>query len=161
LPAVLALTLTTTLLLAWLSTLRGGRRRSGLVIGVYYTALLVSAAALVSLAPWYGIFAFVGYVHAFLLLHGTWRYIGVVVTAMIMSVSYMGGLTNISADVWWLWGAISLVTALLAVISFYLAETADQHRRRQKQALAQLHEANVRLETALKENAGLQAQLLV
>ena len=130
-------------------------------MGVYYAGLIALAAGLVALSSWYGIFAFVGYAHAFLLLRGRWRYVGVVATSMIMSVAYMGGLPGIGPDEWWLWAAISVVTALLAGTSFYFAANNNQQGQRQKRALAELHETNLKLEAALEENAGLHAQLLV
>src|SRR5690606_18754712 len=90
LPAILGLTLVTTV---WLSVFSRapGRGRSGTVIAVSYTGLMITAAVLVILSPWYGIFAFVGYMLAFLLLTGPWRYVGVVATSIIMAVSYVGG----------------------------------------------------------------------
>lgn len=160
-PAMLGLTLATTIWVFWFVTLHPGWHENGPLMGLYYTGLTVLGAGLVALAPWYGIFAFVGYPHAFMCLKGRWRYVGVVTTSMIMAVAYMGGIGRISADEWWLWCAISLVSVGLAGGSFYLAEITDQLGRKQKRALAGLHEANVRLEAALEENAGLHAQMLV
>jgi signal transduction histidine kinase len=160
LPVALGLTTVTT---AWLVVLDLVGRRwhsSAPLMGVYYAGLMVLSASLVALAPWYGIFAFIGYVHAFLFLRGTWRYVGVVATSLIMAVTYMGGLARITADEWWFYGAISLVSSVLAGTFFYFADKTDQHGRRQKQALGELHQANVRLEAALEENATLHAQLL-
>jgi signal transduction histidine kinase len=161
LPAVLGLTLTTTVWLLWFVTLHPEWHQNGPLMGLYYTGLMVFGAGLVVLAPWYGLFVFVGYVHAFLVLKGRWRYVGIAATSMIMAVTYMGGVTRISAGEWWLWGAISLVSTVLAATFSYFADATDQHGRKQKHALAELHEANVKLEAALDENAGLHAQLLV
>lgn len=164
-PAVLGLTLASAIWLTWPYLLdrfvpdRTGRSR-GPLVGLYYTGFIVLAAGLVLTAPWYAIFAFVGYVHAFLYLRGPWRYLGVAATSMIMAVAYMGGADRISADEWWLWAVIGLVSTGLACAFLYSAEITDRYGRKQKNALAELHEANIKLEAALEENAGLHAQLL-
>lgn len=159
-PAALGLTLATTIWLGWF-TLHPRWRDNGRLMALHYAGLTVLAAGLVVTAPWYGIFAFFGYVHAFAGLRGRWRYVGVVATSMIIAVTYMGGVSRISTDEWWLWSAISVVSAILASTFFYFAEFTDEYGRRQRMALTELHEANVNLEAALAENAGLHAQLLV
>lgn len=153
------LTVVTAAWLVWPFVLRQGRSSSA-VNGLYYGGFIVLAAALVLTAPWYAIFAFVGYVHAFLVLAGRWRYVGVAATSLIMAVAYMGGVDRISGDEWWLWAVISLVSAGLASAFLYSAERNDQYGRKQNSAMTELHEANVRLEAALDDNAALHAQLL-
>ena len=161
LPAALGLTVGTALWLAVFFRTTREDRRSRTRTAVAYTGLLAAAATLVVLAPWYGIFAFVGYIHALLFLAGPWRYAGVAATSVIMAVSYVGGWENIAEGRWGIWAAISAVTGVLAAASFYFAESTDVNGRKQKQLLALLREANTRLEAASEENAGLQAQLLV
>ncbi|MGM7698033.1 sensor histidine kinase [Microbacterium sp. A84] len=160
LPAILGLTLVTTVWLSVFSRAQGDQR-NGTLIAVSYTGLMITAAALVVLSPWYGVFAFVGYIHAFLLLTGPWRYVGVAATSIIMAVSYVGGWDNIAEGRWGVWVTISAVTGVLAGTSFYFAASTDVTGRKQKQVLALLHDANAKLEGALEENAGLHAQLLV
>ncbi|CAM2890121.1 sensor histidine kinase [Prescottella defluvii] len=159
LAAALGLTFVATVWLLWLRVLDRSPV-DGPLIGVYYAGLMVLCAGLVALAPWYGIFAFIGYVHAFLFLTGLWRYVGVVATSLIMAVTYMGGLSRITADDLWVWVAISVVSIVMAGTFFYFADTSEQHGHRQSRALAELHDANTKLETALDENAALHAQLL-
>lgn len=159
--AVLGLTIVTVLWVAGFSVLRRKWVSSAFPhVSVHYVGLMALSFALVALAPWYAIFAFTGYVHAFLFLRGRWRYVGVVVTSMIMAVGYMGGFDKINPDRWWLWAAISTVTILLASTSFHFADTTDVNGRQQRRALDELHTANSKLESALQENSGLQAQLL-
>lgn len=159
--AVLGLTIATVLWIVGFSVLRRKPRKSGFPhVAYYYVGLMLLATALIALAPWYAIFAFIGYVHAFLFLTGRWRYLGVVVTSMIMAVGYMGGFDEIHPDKWTLWAAISTVTILLASASFHFTDTTDVSGRQQRRALAELHAANSKLESALEENSELQAQLL-
>jgi signal transduction histidine kinase len=160
-PLVLGLTLTATVWVLWFYTLHPEWHQNGPLMGVYFTGLLVLAACLVVLSPWYGFFVFVGYVHAFPCLEGRWRYIGVAATACVASVSYVGGAQNITAATWWAWCLVALISVVLSGSASYFAEMTEQRNQKQKQALAELHEANVKLEAALAENAGLHAQLLV
>ncbi|MGP3536304.1 sensor histidine kinase [Microbacterium sp. RD1] len=159
-PGVLALSLATALWLSWMSLLPV-QRRSGVVVGLYYAGLMAAAAGLVILAPWYGIFAFVGYISAFLLLSGGWQYLGVALTSWIMAVSYVGGWSQVTGGEWGLWVVIASVTMLLAAASFYFAQSTRWQGDRQKRALTELHEVNLKLESALEENAALHARLLV
>ncbi|MEU6077828.1 sensor histidine kinase [Micromonospora sp. NPDC047074] len=161
LPMTLVLSIATTIWLLWFHTLHPGWHQNASLMGLYYTGLMVLAASLVAIAPWYGLFAFVGYPQAFQYLAGHWRYAGTAATSMIMAVSYLGGMATITAGFWWAWVAISLISTVLACASSYFVESADARNHKQKRALAELHETNVKLEAALEENAGLHAQLLV
>ncbi|MFD0557209.1 signal transduction histidine kinase [Stackebrandtia endophytica] len=160
-PAVLGLTLATTLWLTWLSMLDPKRLVNRRLMSLYYVGLTMLMAGLVVVAPWYGMFAFIGYVHAFEFLTGRWRYLGVATTSMIMAASYLGGVAFASVKWWWMWLALSLVTSLLATASFRFMTVWEQRNQHQKRALDELHEANRKLEAALAENAALHAQLLV
>ncbi|MEO3925090.1 sensor histidine kinase [Micromonosporaceae bacterium B7E4] len=160
-PAVLGLALATVLWLLCFHTLHPEWHQNAPLMGLYYTGLMLLAAGLVAIAPFFTLFTFVGYPQAFLYLQGRWRYAGVAATALISAVGYLGGAADLVAGAWPEWIAISLVSVVLAGAFFYFAELADQRNRRQKQALVELHEANVKLEAALEENAGLHAQLLV
>jgi signal transduction histidine kinase len=128
----------------------------------YYAGLMALAGGLVSIAPWYGFFAFVGYPTAFRFLTGRWRYAGAAATAMISATAFLGGVAGINADhLWWMWLAVGLLSAVVAGMFFNFAEMTDHRNEKQKRALTELHEANVKLEAALAINAGLQDQLLV
>ncbi|MFD0855479.1 hypothetical protein ACFQ07_24770, partial [Actinomadura adrarensis] len=162
LPAALGLTFAAVAWVFWFLTRHPGWHENGPLMGLYFTGLTVLAAGLVVIAPWYGIFAFVGYVQAVLVLKGGWRYAGIAATSMIMATVYLGGVDAVRDDGdWWLWAAISLISTALAATFIFFALTTEEHGRRQKQALAELHESNVRLEEALEENAALHARLMV
>jgi signal transduction histidine kinase len=162
LPAVLGLTLAAVLWLLWFHTLHPERHGNAPLMGLYYAVLILLAGGLVALSPWYGFFSFIGYIQAFQYLHGRWRYVGVTGTAMVSASSYLGGVPQISAEnLWAVWVAVGLISALLAGSFSYFAEMGEHRNDKQKQALAELHRANVKLAAALEENAGLHAQLLV
>ncbi len=138
----------------------GSQRWNPMLLAVYYAGFAVLSAALVIVAPWYGIFAFVGYLHAFECLRGRWRYVGVVSTSMTMSVTYMGGIDRIDREEWWLWATVTVVGIGLSALFFSGAETLDRHSLRQRRAVVELHEANTRLSSALEENSALQERLV-
>lgn len=159
---VLVLTAVAALWMAWFVTFHPRWHQRGRLMGVYYAGLTVLMAALVALAPFYGVFAFIGYIHAVEFLRGRWRYLGAATTSMVMAVAYMGGTASIGADgEWWLWAAISLVSAVLSGVFMHFVQNSDEHGRRQQDALTQLHETNARLEAALEENADLHSRLVV
>ncbi|MFE7505314.1 sensor histidine kinase [Promicromonospora sp. NPDC057488] len=162
LPIVLGVTAATAGWVTWFGPLHPQWHGSRGAMALYFSGLTVLAAVLVTFSPYYGIFAFIGYVHAVLVLRGVPRYVGVAATSMVMALAYMGGPASISADEeWWLWGAISLVSTGLAGVFIYSADATYSLGRRQKYALAELHEANARLQAALDENAELHARLMV
>ncbi|UFU05705.1 sensor histidine kinase [Ruania halotolerans] len=160
-PLVLALTVAAALWLGGFVALYPRRQASRLLMGGYYAGLMVLAGVLVVMAPWYGIFAIIGWAHAFECLGGAWRYVGATLTSMIMAVTYLGGMSRIDADEWWLWLSISALGAVLSSACLYGVQQWIDRSQLQQQALSALHQANLRLEEAADENAGLHAQLLV
>lgn len=160
-PRTLGLSLLALAWVAWFITLHPQWRKRHALMGFYYAGLMLIAGGLVVLSPWYGIFAFLGYVHAFECLHGAWRYAGVGTTAFLMATSQIGGPVNITEDTWWAWLILVLFNMLVAGAFSYFGEMTDERNRKQKRALVELGEANRKLEAALEENAGLHAQLLV
>ncbi|SFQ71658.1 sensor histidine kinase [Amycolatopsis rubida] len=157
LPVVLGLSAAAALWLLWFHTLHPHVVRSG-----YYAGLLAMAASLAALAPWYGLFAFVGYPQAFQYLTGRWRYAGAAATAVISALAFLGGIAKIGAEnLWWVWLGVSVLSIALAGAVFSFVEMAYRRNELQKQALAELREVNLKLEAALAENAGLHARLLV
>ncbi|ONH27747.1 sensor histidine kinase [Pseudofrankia asymbiotica] len=134
-----------------------GRRR--LMTG-YLVILLALIATLVILAPWYGFFAFTGYLESTALLTGWRRMLGAVVTAMIVATSQVGGVPTS-------WGYLLLYVVVFGfnvgvagTLTWFDAISTEQRAARGR-AITQLGEANRRLQAALTENAGLHAQLVV
>lgn len=161
LPLVLGLVAVTALWLVWFLNLRRQWQNDRRWMGLYVVGLMLLAAGLVATSSFFGIFAFVGYIHTALFLTGGWRIAGAAATSMVMAMAYLGGPASITADrEWWLWAAISVVSTGMAATFIHFAGTSYDHGRRQQDALADLHQANVELESALEENAGLHAQLV-
>ncbi|MEU3452737.1 sensor histidine kinase [Micromonospora sp. NPDC006766] len=124
--------------------------------GVLYVAgLVVLIAVLCTQGVWFAtFFGFTGYLHSWQYLKGYWRFVGLTGTAAINVAAYWGGLpdptpTGILSYLFF----IAAIVAGVALFSFVGEITAERSAER-KRMVAQLEEA-------LRENAGLQAQLLV
>jgi signal transduction histidine kinase len=160
-PLVVGFAAVATAWVAWFYTLHREWRQHRRLMGVYYTGLILLTAVLVALSPWFAIFAFLGYVQAFDVLRGRWRFVGVCATAVIMAAAQIGGPANITADNWWAWLILVLFNMVVASAFSFFGDMTNERNVKQKQALVELGEVNRKLEAALSENAGLHAQLLV
>jgi signal transduction histidine kinase len=156
----LALAAFTAAWMLWLVTLHPAWATRRGVMAVYCAGLIALIAALLLRSPWFSFFAFTGYLHAWALLTGRWRLVGVAVTALVSStwVLHAFGAVTVAAVGAWL-GVAAVIVALVALFSRHGDVTAEQSRQR-KEMIADLAEANRRLEAALEENAGLHAQLM-
>jgi signal transduction histidine kinase len=145
----------------WMVTLHPAWARRRGLMAIYYVVLVVLIGALVARSPLFGFFAFSGYLHAVYALHGRWRLVGASATAVLSSVSQVGGLATLRSPPGL---AIFLIVMLfnigLAGAMTFLGTVTTEQAVRRKQIIDELAEANKRLEAALAENAGLHAQLL-
>ena len=141
-------------------TLRPAWRERPRWMAVFFIVLVALMAVLVVRAPIYGFFTFTGYFFTYWLPLGKWRVLGVMAVAVLTATSQDGGLPQHQA------GAILFYVALIVInvavasglvwFSFVSATQGDLRR----QALADLSEANRKLEATLEENAGLHEQLV-
>ena len=145
--------------IAWFVTLHPGWQSRRKLMAVYYVGLLAFAAALVAASPWYGFFAWVGYIHAFPVLPERWRIAGVTTTAALVATSQGGGLA-IALSHWPLWLVLVLFNLVVAGSVSWFAMVAEQEDAKRQRLMAELGEANRQLTETVRENAGLHAQLL-
>ncbi|GAA4610715.1 sensor histidine kinase [Actinoallomurus liliacearum] len=120
--------------------------------GVYYAGLLVLFALLILRSPLFGLFGWTGYPQV-AYLRGRWKQVGVVATALIVSVTYIGGFQSLGATTVPVYLILAAATGAVGMLFTFL-------ELRQRATLDRLAEANAALEAALEENAGLHAQLL-
>jgi len=135
---------------------------NGRTAGCYIAGLVAFAAVLGLLSPWFaGFYAFTGFVHSWHLLRGRWRIAGVAATAVAVVTGYLGGLPGpdpVTISTYVL--LIVVIVVLVVLFSLFGDVTADRSARNKKM-VDQLAETNTRLEEMMRENAGLQAQLLL
>jgi signal transduction histidine kinase len=128
-------------------------RRSMAARVVYFLGLLALETALVTRSEFYVAFTVTGFVQAFLALPGPGAFVVALVSALVI-YTVPGGLPPPTFP------AVSLYVFLVLLQTFgtggfaYLSAKLAEARQRRKQLM-------VDLETALTENAGLHAQLLV
>ncbi|WP_328612309.1 sensor histidine kinase [Amycolatopsis sp. NBC_00345] len=127
-------------------------RRPWLAV-VFFLGLLAGSAVLGARVETFTAFASVGYPIAFSLFSARWSIFAVAATAVVPVVVHSGWSADATAPAWVV--VVSVIGPMLFVAWFVGVEN-DKRKR----ANAELAESNARLETALGENAGLQAQLL-
>ncbi|MGI5170814.1 sensor histidine kinase [Spirillospora sp. CA-253888] len=128
---------------------------------IYFWVRTVLAFVLSWLNPFLCVYAVLGYFDAQRYLNGRWARAGLFITAVTMSGSQAGGLPPESLVQVAAFGGLLVLNSGLVLIFGSLADREAEQARVQAETIAELERTNARLEQALAENAGLQAQLLV
>ncbi len=122
---------------------------------VYVAGLVLLIGVLSTQSLWFAsFFGFVGYLHSWRYLNGMWRLAGVTGVAAFSVAAYSGGLPEPTP-----FGILTyvfftgVIVAGVALFSF-VGQITDERSAERKRMVAQLEEA-------MRENAGLHAQLLV
>ncbi|MDN3357755.1 sensor histidine kinase [Actinomadura sp. DC4] len=156
----LALCALTAAWMLWMFTLHPAWHDRPRVMALFVTVLIVLMAVLVSRDPWFGLFTPAGYIYSFRLLSWPSE------LAAISGVSIVAG-TAQATDVpkTNVYGVLAyLAIVAVNVVPFcgvaWLGRKGQEHDDLREQALAEVSEANRRLEASMAENAGLQQQLL-
>lgn len=128
---------------------------------VYVTGLVVFMAVLVHRSPLYGFLAVGAYSHSFAFLRGHWRWLGVLGGAAGAAYSQMGGVfADITPAFFAGWATLTLLNALMGGLFTYFGAFTGEQAERRRLVIAELNEANRKLEESLEENATLQARLV-
>ncbi|MGD0243057.1 MAG: sensor histidine kinase [Streptosporangiaceae bacterium] len=141
-------------------TLRPGWETRPALMRLYFAGIVVFIALLTARTPWYGFFTWIGFLHAFRYLTGAWRWVGCAAVALVFGVDQAGGIhrpTVALVAVWLLLACVDM--AMVGVFTMLGAKSEEQNQAR-KGMIAELAQANQRLEVMIAENTGLQAQLL-
>ncbi|MBG0819673.1 sensor histidine kinase [Planomonospora sp. ID91781] len=122
---------------------------------VYVAGLVVLIGALCTQGVWFAsFFGFTGYLHSWQYLKGKWRAAGVTATAAISVTAYGGGLPEPTpSEILTRLFFTAAIVAAVSLFSFVGEVTAERSTERKRMV--------ARLEETMRENAGLQAQLLV
>jgi len=145
---------------AWMVVLHPDSPRRPWQGYVYFAGLLVLVAVLTIRSPWFAFFTWIGFLHAGQYLAGAWRWAGCAVVAIFIAMAQAGGFhrpTPALVTIWVLLGGVDVV--LIGVFTMLGVKVGEQNEAR-KHMIAELAEANHRLEEMIAENTGLQAQLL-
>ncbi len=146
--------------LLWWTTLHPDwSARTGRMV-VFFVGLLVLIFALLWCSPLFGIFGWTGYIYVAYALRGWWRLVGGLGVATGAAISQVGGFNSASGLPLSAFLVILAVNVAISQVMIYVTGQADEQSTRRAETIEELAEANGRLEAALRENAGLHAQLL-
>ncbi|SEL69071.1 sensor histidine kinase [Streptacidiphilus jiangxiensis] len=135
------------------------RERTG-VMAVFFAVFMVLTTVLVLRDPWFGFFTPACYVFAFRLVPWPWELLAVGSVAAVAGLAQAYGLDKRTAL-----GVAECVAVLLANIVpmcgfAWFAQRGFRLQKERERALAEIQQANRRLEASLAENAVLHEQLL-
>ncbi|TDB98727.1 sensor histidine kinase [Actinomadura sp. 7K534] len=128
---------------------------------VYYWTRTGLAFTLSWLNPFFCIYAVIGYFDAQHYLTRRWAMAGLLITAVTMAGAQAGGLPPDDPTEAAALGGLFALNCGLILIFGRMAEREEKQSLVQAETIDELERTNARLEQALAENAGLQAQLLV
>lgn len=141
-----------------LQILHAGRKIPG---PVYFWTRTALAFAMSWLNPFFSVYAVLGYFDSQHFLTRRWAMAGAFVTAVTMAGAQSGGLPPASPGQAAGFVGLLVLNSGLVLIFGALSDREAERTRVQAETIAELERTNTRLEQALAENAGLQAQLLV
>lgn len=127
---------------------------------IYFVGLLAFIAALTFRSPWFAFFTWIGFLTAWTYLTGAWRWVGCVAVAFFFGMAQAGGFHRPTISTVAIWVLLACVDVVLVGLFTLLGVKSEEQNRARKQMIAELAEANHRLEEMVAENTGLQAQLL-
>lgn len=158
---LVGLSLATLVWVWWWTTAHPHWRTDEPRMAVYYAGRTAAAFALTWINPFFGFFAWIGYVDAIEYFPPRRAWIALTATASIVAGSQVGGLPPDGPEGWAVFGVLlALNLALVCGLSYYEVHRERDHRRR-REMITELEHTNAQLEAALSENAGLQAQLVI
>ena len=130
------------------------------LMGIYFTGLIGFIAVLTIRSPWFAFFTWFGFLHAFRYLSGVWRWIGCAAVAVFFAMAQAGGFHRPTVSLVAIWLLLACVDVVLVGVFTFLGAKSEEQNVARKHMIAELAEANHRLEEMIAENTGLQAQLL-
>ena len=127
---------------------------------VYFAGLLVFIAVLTFRSPWFAFFTWIGFLHPGQYLVGAWRWVGCACVAIFFAMAQSGGFHRPTVALVAIWVLLACVDVFLIGVFTLLGVKVGEQNEARKHMIAELAEANHRLEEMIAENTGLQAQLL-
>ena len=131
-----------------------------LIMGVFFTGLVVLTAILVLRNPSFGLLTPVAYIYAYTILPWPWRLPGVAAVAVVAGTAQASDVSKTTSL------GLTIYVIIVVFNIAFMAGTAwflrlDEKEKDQRgRAVAELSRANQLLEATLAENAGLHSQLL-
>jgi signal transduction histidine kinase len=146
--------------LLWWTALHPAWQSNQYRMTVFFLGLLILIFVLIWCSPLFGIFGWSGYIYVGYALPGWWRNVGGACVAVGAAISQVGGYAVVAGMPRAAFGVLLAVNVVISAVMIYVSTAADDQAAKRAETIDQLGEANARLEAALRENAGLHAQLL-
>lgn len=144
----------------WIVILHPGWTQRRWLMRVYLAGLIAFIAALTIRSPWFAFFTWTGFLDAFRLLTGAWRWAACALVAIFFGMAQSGGFHRPTVSTVAIWVLMACVDVVLVGAFTMLGQKTEEQNLARKQMITELAEANHRLEEMIAENTGLQAQLL-
>ncbi len=161
-PRTIGLVVLTAVWLLWWTTLHPSWARHRGRMVVFFVGLLVLMYLLIWCSPLFGIFEWTGYLYASYALARPWPVLsGGVPVAVGAAIAQVGGFGVVGRMPIGLFLLVVLVNVLIATAMVMASIAFDNQSARRAAMIEELAEANAKLAAALRENAGLHAQLMV
>ncbi|GAA4524230.1 sensor histidine kinase [Amycolatopsis samaneae] len=141
-------------------TLRPAWRARPPVMAVFVGVLTALMLVLAIRSPWFGCFTPALYVYAYRLLPWPGQLPGVAAVAVVAGTAQAYGVAKDTVAGWLVYAGVVAVNVVPMCLFGWFAWRAALQNEERRRALAELGEANRRLEASLAENAGLQQRLL-
>ncbi|MFI9326622.1 sensor histidine kinase [Kitasatospora sp. NPDC052868] len=138
-----------------------GAAGAGAAGQAYYAIRYVLSFALCWLTPAFLVYAVIGYYDAVRWLPARLARVGLLATAVPMSAVSVGGPPLNGPAQWAGFAAVYAVSGSIALLLHHFSVREGESARAKTDTIAELQYANARLAEALRENAGLHAQLVV
>jgi signal transduction histidine kinase len=147
--------------ITWMTILHPSWTQHRWLVVIYFAGLVVFAWVLTVRSPWFAFFTWSGFLYAFEYLPGVWRWIGCVPVAIPFAIAQTGGFHQPTPGLLAIWVILTCFDIGLVGGLVLLGHKTEEQNLARKGMIAELAEANRRLEEIMAENTGLQAQLLV
>nr|WP_157297125.1 sensor histidine kinase [Actinoplanes globisporus] len=162
-PIIAGLVVFTTGWMLWWTALHPQWEHDHRRMTIFYVVLIALIYLLVWCSPLFGFFAWTGYLFTGYAFRGRLsRLAGATSVAVANAIAQIGGFPVIAHPGAWGYFAVLLVFNVVIAGSMTMLTTmTDEQSAKRVEMIHQLAETNAKLAAALKENAGLHAQLLV
>src|SRR5580700_4588562 len=146
--------------ITWMVILHPGWAERRWLMGVFFVGLVAFIAVLTVRSPWFAFFTWLGFLYAFRFLSGAWRWAVCAAVAIFFGMSQSGGFHRPTVSTVAIWVLLACVDVVLTGVFVLLGMKTEEQNQTRKTMIAELAQANHRLEEMMAENTGLQAQLL-
>ena len=146
--------------LTWMWVVHPGWAQRPWLVRIYFAGLVVFIALLTLRSPWFAFFTWIGFLQAFMLLTGWWRWAVSALVAVFFGMAQAGGFHRPTVAWLVIWALLGCVDLTLIGAFVRLGAKTEEQNQARKQMIAELAQTNQRLEDMVAENTGLQAQLL-